>query len=144
MCPIQWHSLQKKSSEEKINCPELFLGSQSVKMIIEGRHKFGFLTREIPCPPPGDPQERYWKGEDSLIRATLMNKMEPPIGKHLLYAKTAKNIRDTAQKLCSKRQNAFWLYTLRKQVHERKQGAMDITSYFSKLSLIWQKMDLCR
>lgn len=50
-------------------------------MILEGRHKFALLTREIPRPPPGDPQERFWKGEESLIRATLINMMEPHIGK---------------------------------------------------------------
>lgn len=51
---------------------------------------------------------------------------------------------EPAQKLYSKRKNACRLYTLRKQVHECKKGTMDITSYFNKLSLIWQKMDLYR
>ncbi|TYK06563.1 Beta-galactosidase [Cucumis melo var. makuwa] len=41
------------------------------------------------------------------------------------------------------RQNASWLYTLRKQVHDCKQGTLDVTSYFNKLPL-WQEMDLCR
>ncbi|KAL0555969.1 hypothetical protein IC582_004472 [Cucumis melo] len=46
--------------------------------------------------------------------------------------------------LYSKRQNASCLYTLRKQIHEFKQGVMDATSFFDKLSLIWQEMDLCK
>ena len=37
---------------------------------------------------------------------------------------------------------AYILYG--KQVHECKQGTMDVTSFFNKLSLIWQEMDLCR
>ena len=28
-----------------------------IKMILEGRHKFGFLIGEILCPTQGDPQE---------------------------------------------------------------------------------------
>ena len=112
-------------------------------MVLEGRHKFGFLTGEIPRPSPGDPQEQYWK-EDSLLRSTLINSMEPHIGKPLLYPATAKGIWDAAQKLYSKRQNVYRLYTLRKQVHECKQGTMGVTSSFNKLSLIWQEMDLCR
>ena len=115
-----------------------------MKLVLEGRHKFGFLTREIPHPPPENPQERYWKGEDSLLRSKLINSMEPQIGKPLLYTAIAKNIWDTTQKLYSKRQNVSRLYTLRKQVHECKQGIMDVTSFFNKLSLIWQEMDLCR
>lgn len=31
---------------------------------------------------------------------------------------------------------------LQKQVHECKEGTMDVTSFFNKLSLIWQEMDL--
>jgi len=131
-------------SGEKWNGNNYFSWSQSVKMVLEGRHKFSFLTGEIPRPPPGDPQERYWKAEDSILRSILIKSMEPQIGKPLLFAATAKDIWDTAQTLYSKRQNASRLYTLRKQVHECKQGSMDVTSFFNKLSLIWQEMDLCR
>ncbi|XP_038880494.1 uncharacterized protein LOC120072153 [Benincasa hispida] len=76
-------------------------------MALEGRHKFGYLTGEIPKPSIGDPQEQMWKGEDSLLRSILIGSMEP-------------------------------------QVHEYKQGTMDVTSYFNKLSLLWQEIDLCR
>ena len=131
-------------SGEKLNGNNYFSWSQSVKMVLEGRQKFSFLTGEIPRPLPGDPHERYWKAEDSILRSILINSMEPQIGKPLLFAATAKDIWDTAQTLYSKRQNASRLYTLRKQVHECKQGTMDVTSFFNKLSLIWQEMDLCR
>ncbi|KAA0048807.1 Beta-galactosidase [Cucumis melo var. makuwa] len=70
--------------------------------------------------------------------------MEPQISKPLLFAATAKDIWDTTRTLYSKRQNVSPLYTLRKHIHECKQGAMDVTSFFNKLSLIWQEMDLCR
>ncbi|KAA0059998.1 putative polyprotein [Cucumis melo var. makuwa] len=113
-------------------------------MFLEGRYQFGFLTGETVRPPPGDALERLWKGEDSLIRSMLINSMEPQIGKPLLYAATAKDLWDTTQTLYSKRQNASRLYTLRKQVHNCKQGTLDVTTYFNKLSLLWQEMDLCR
>ena len=37
-----------------------------------------------------------------------------------------------------KRQNASRLNTL------QKQGTMDVTSFFNKLSIIWQEIELCR
>ncbi|KAA0035089.1 Beta-galactosidase [Cucumis melo var. makuwa] len=113
-------------------------------MFLEGRYQFGFLTGETIRPPLGDALERLWKGEDSLIRSMLINSMEPQIGKPLLYAATAKDLWDTTQTLYSKRQNASRLYTLRKQVHNCKQRTLDVTTYFNKLSLLWQEMDLCR
>ncbi|TYK05622.1 UBN2_3 domain-containing protein [Cucumis melo var. makuwa] len=76
-------------------------------MILEGHYKFSFLTGEIPCPPSRDPQEQYWKGEDTLILSCLIKNMEPQIDKPSLYAATVKDIWDTTQKLYSKRQNVF-------------------------------------
>lgn len=91
-------------------------------MIIDGRHKFGFLTGEVYCPSLGDsqPLRTFWKGEGSLIRAMLINSMEPQIDKPLFYATTSKDIWNTTQKLYSKRQNDSRLYMLRKEVHECK------------------------
>ena len=75
----------------------------------------------------------------------LINSMEPQIGKPLLYAVTCKDLWHTTQKLYLKHQNASRLYTLKKQVHhDCKQGTPDMTSYFNKLSLLWQEIDLCR
>ncbi|KAL4016826.1 hypothetical protein IC575_024484 [Cucumis melo] len=131
-------------SGEKLNGQNYFSWSQSIKMFLEGRHQFGFLTKETVRPSPRDVLERLWKGEDSLIRSMLINSMKPQIGKPLLYAATAKDLWDTTQTLYSKRQNASRLYTLRKQIHNCKQGTLDVTTYFNKLSLLWQEIDLCK
>lgn len=81
---------------EKLNGKNYFSWSQSIKIIL-GHHKFGFLIEERPCPPPSYPQECYGKREDFLIRATLINNMEPQIGKPLLYTATAKDIWDNSK-----------------------------------------------
>uniref|UniRef100_A0A9I9EMW7 Retrotransposon Copia-like N-terminal domain-containing protein n=1 Tax=Cucumis melo TaxID=3656 RepID=A0A9I9EMW7_CUCME len=44
-------------SSEKLNGQNYFSGSQSIKMFLEGRHQFGFLTGETVRPPPGDALE---------------------------------------------------------------------------------------
>ena len=61
-------------------------------MLLEARHQFDFLTGETPWPPPGDAQERLWKGEDSLIWSMLINSMKPQIGKSLLYVANVKDL----------------------------------------------------
>ena len=66
----------------------------------------------------------------------LISSMEPQIGKPTLCATTAKDLWDTTQKLYLQHQNASRLYTLRKQVHDCKQGTLDVTSYFNKLSTL--------
>uniref|UniRef100_A0A9I9EA31 Retrotransposon Copia-like N-terminal domain-containing protein n=1 Tax=Cucumis melo TaxID=3656 RepID=A0A9I9EA31_CUCME len=84
-------------SSEKLNGQNYFSWSQSIKMFLEGRHQFGFLTRETVRSSPGDALKRLWKGEDSLIRSMLINSREPQIGKPLLYAATTKDLWDTTQ-----------------------------------------------
>ncbi|KAA0040487.1 UBN2_3 domain-containing protein [Cucumis melo var. makuwa] len=101
---------------EKLNGQIYFLWSQSIKMALRG---FTNLS-------------------------TQQESMKPQIGKPLLYAAIARDIWDIVKKLYTKRHNACRLYTSHKQIHECKQGTMDITSYFNKLFLIWQEMDLCR
>ncbi|XP_038887073.1 ABC transporter C family member 2-like [Benincasa hispida] len=43
---------------EELNGQNYFAWSQSVRMVLEGRHKFEYLIGEIPRPNPGDPQEQ--------------------------------------------------------------------------------------
>ena len=62
---------------EKLNGQNYFSWSQSVKMMLEGHHKFGYLTSEIPKPRPVNPQERIWKEDDSLLYSLLIHNMEP-------------------------------------------------------------------
>ncbi|XP_038875911.1 uncharacterized protein LOC120068266 [Benincasa hispida] len=65
---------------EKLNGQNYFSWSQTIKMVLEGRHRFGYLTREILQPSPGDPQERVWKTEDSLLRSMLISSMDLKLG----------------------------------------------------------------
>ncbi|XP_038902431.1 uncharacterized protein LOC120089076 [Benincasa hispida] len=70
--------------------------------------------------------------------------MEPQIGTPLLYVAITRDIWEAVKKLYCTQQNGARLYALRKQVHECKQGTIDVTTYFNKLFLIWQEMDLCQ
>ena len=49
-------------AREKLNGQNYFSWSHFVKMILKGHCKFGFLTEEVPRPPPSDSQEVSRKG----------------------------------------------------------------------------------
>lgn len=110
-------------------------------MILEGHHKFGFLIGELYRPP--SVISRNDSGKRRILSFGPVNQLYGAIDwQPLLYAAIAKDIWDTTQKLYLK-PNASHLYKPRKQIHECKKRTMDVTSYFNKLSLIWQEMDLC-
>lgn len=75
---------------EKLNGLNYFLWSLSIKMALEGHHKFGYPTSEVPRLGLEDPQDRIWKGEDSLLRFALINSMGPSSGKSILVCEHCK------------------------------------------------------
>lgn len=96
----------------KLNGDNYFFWSQSVCLALEGRHKFGYLTREIAQHVLEDARERIWKGKDSLIRSLLTNFMEPQIVQLFLYGATAKDIWDILLSNCTQRDKMLLVFTL--------------------------------
>ena len=100
---------------EKLNGQNYFSWSQSIKTILEG------TTSLVSWPGRYLVLYLYWEtlrndtgNGRTLIRSTLIDSMEPWIGKPLLYAATVNDIWDMAQQLYSKRQNDSRLYPLQK------------------------------
>ena len=65
----------------KLNGRNYLEWPQSVKLPTDGRGKLGHLTGEVTRPALGDPNMAIWRSENSLVRAWLINSMEPVIGK---------------------------------------------------------------
>ena len=65
--------------------------AQSVRLVMDGKWRLGYLTGEVKQPVVGDPTGKNWKSENSLI-AWLINSMEPGIGKPFMFLPTAKEV----------------------------------------------------
>ncbi|RVX00452.1 hypothetical protein CK203_024639 [Vitis vinifera] len=87
---------------------------QSVKLVIDGKDKIGYLTGEVTKPAERDPKFKTWRSKNSMIIAWLINSVEPALGKPFMFLPTTKD-----------------------------QGDRDVMEYYNGMLTLWQELDLC-
>ena len=116
--------------------------SQTVRLMIDGKGKLGFLTGEIAVPTATDPQFVSWRQQNSMITAWLVNSMDPAIAKAFIFLPTAKDVWEAVRDTYSDLENYFQLFQLHAKVSKMQQGESDVTTYYKKLMAVFQKLEL--
>ena len=116
--------------------------AQSVKLVICGRGKLGYITGDLSAPPANDLTYKVWQAENSIVLAWLINSMDSKISRRYLFFKTAKEVWDAARKMYSDLGNASQIFEIRTKLKEIKQGNQTVTQYFSDLQDLWQDLDV--
>ncbi|XP_073148813.1 uncharacterized protein [Henckelia pumila] len=129
-------------TSHRLNGRNYLQWAQSVKIVICGRGKLGYLTGELQSPSQIDPTYKTWLAENSMVLAGLINSMEPNISRRYLWFKTAKEVWDAAKRMYSDLGNASQIFELRSKLKEMKQGSNSVTLYFSDIQDLWQELDL--
>ncbi|XP_024025631.1 uncharacterized protein LOC112092806 [Morus notabilis] len=99
----------------KLNRKNYLSWAQTVKLLIDGKGKLGFLTGEAKKPGEKDPKLKTWRSENSMVTAWLINSMDYSIGKPFLFLPTAKAAR---------------------------QGDREVMVYCNEMVNLWQELDL--
>ncbi|XP_073307164.1 uncharacterized protein [Primulina huaijiensis] len=86
---------------QKLNGRNYLQWAQSVKIVICGRGKLGYLTGELKPPTQSDPTHKNWLVENSIVLAWLINSMEPEISRRCLWFHTAKEVWELLTVYCS-------------------------------------------
>ena len=68
--------------------------------------------------------------------------MELEIRKPFLFLSITKDIWDAMVKTYLKKGNATQNFELKHTIHETKQRDLDILSYFNKLKIVWEELDV--
>ena len=63
--------------QHKLNGANYVEWSQSVVLVIDGNGWLDYITGEAVAPEIGTPAYKTWKSEDSMLKAWLLNSMEP-------------------------------------------------------------------
>ncbi|XP_073153944.1 uncharacterized protein [Henckelia pumila] len=129
-------------TSHRLNGRNYLQWAQSVKIVICGHGKLGYLTSELQPPNQTDPTYKTWLVENSMVLAWLINSMEPNIIRRYSWFKTAKEVWDAAKRMYSDLGNASQIFELRSKLKEMKQGSNSLTQYFSDIHDLWQKLDL--
>jgi len=76
-------------------------GLKSIKLVIDGKGKLGYLTGETKKPSSTDTSFQKWKLENSMVTAWLVNSMKPSIGKTYMFLPTAEDVWDAVRETYS-------------------------------------------
>ncbi|PNX61751.1 always early 2-like protein [Trifolium pratense] len=105
--------------------------AQTVRLVLDGKGKLGFLTGAIAEPAQGDPLHKQWKSENSMIIAWLVSTMETGIGKPYMFLPSAKDVWEAVKETYSDIQNASQIFGLNSKLWHAKQGDRNkIVFYF--------------
>ncbi|CAJ2666494.1 unnamed protein product [Trifolium pratense] len=117
--------------------------AQTVRLVLDGKGKLGFLTGAFAEPAQGDPLHQQWKSENSMIIVWLVSTMETGIGKPYMFLPSAKDVWEAVKETYSDIQNASQIFGLKSQLWHTKQGDRNVTTYYIELLTSWQELDLC-
>ncbi|RVW46804.1 Retrovirus-related Pol polyprotein from transposon RE2 [Vitis vinifera] len=99
---------------EKLNGKNYREWAQTIKLVIDGKGKLGFLIGETWRPPPTNTIASHkWRSENSFITSCLINSMKPTIGKTYMFLPTIND-----------------------------HGDREVTEYYTEMLGLWQDLDL--
>ena len=116
--------------------------SQSVKLYVQGKGKFGYLSGSMTKPKIEDEGYEKWEAENSMIMSWLVNSMEPSLGRTYLFLPTANAIWSAVKETYSDLGNAGQLFEIKTRLRKAKQGEKSVTQYYTDLKTLWQELDL--
>lgn len=100
-------------TSHKLNGNNFLQWSQSVKLFIRGRGKFGYLSGTTTKPAEEDEEFERWEAENSMIMSWLINSMDPSVGRTYLFLPTAHDIWNAVNETYSDLGNAGQWFELK-------------------------------
>lgn len=125
---------------EKLNGRNFWKWPQSIKVVIDGKGKLGYLNNDTKRPNNAK-LLTTWNSENSMITAWLVNSIKPSTGKTYLFLHTAKDVWEAIKETYADWR--FFAHLWKKtQLWQTKQGTRDITDYYMEMVSLWQESDL--
>ncbi|XP_019056073.1 PREDICTED: uncharacterized protein LOC109115911, partial [Nelumbo nucifera] len=138
-------SLSENSLQITIHKPNgknYFEWSQSVRLVIDGKGKLGYLNGEVKPPATDDPKYRQWRSENSMVTAWFINSMDPVVGKPFMFLPTARDMWEAVRETYSDLDNHSQLFELNTRMWKLQQGQCEVTAYYNEMMAVWQELDL--
>lgn len=142
MSPNESENSSFQFSVEKFNGSNFLEWAQSIKLVIDGKGKLGYLTGETKKPSSTDASLQKWKSENSMVTAWLVNSMKPSIGKTYMFLPTAKEVWDAVRETYSDLENFSQIFEIKTRLWQMKQEGKTVTEYYTEMKALWQELDL--
>ncbi|XP_075083713.1 uncharacterized protein LOC142167461 [Nicotiana tabacum] len=103
------------------------------------KNKLGFINGNDKKPDPNSSSYRLWERCNDMVTSWILNLLEKEIANSVEYVTDAmelwKELEDQYDKT-----NGTKLYQIQKEINDLSQGALDITSYYTKMKKLWDEL----
>ncbi|KAL5557872.1 hypothetical protein UlMin_034083 [Ulmus minor] len=112
---------------------------RAMVMALTAKNKIGFIDGTIPKPFSTDLIFNSWTRCDSMISSWIINAVTREIADSILYLDSAYEIwRDLHDRFSQG--NGPRIFQIKKQLSDLCQGSLDVSSYFTKLKILWDEL----
>lgn len=114
--------------------------SRSMKVALISKNKIKFVDGGLPPPPVSDPLYEPWNRCNSLVLSWLQRSISENIAKSLLWCDRASVVWKSLEKRFSQG-DIFRIADLQDELARFQQSNLDISSYFTKLTTLWEEIE---
>jgi len=106
---------------------------------LESKNKWSFIDGSLPRPAESEPIHKIWNRCNSMVKYWLLNVVNQEIYDSILYFNDAAEVWiDLIKRFHIS--NLPRKYQLEQDIRSLRQGALDLSTYYTKMKTLWQKL----
>ncbi|XP_074266056.1 uncharacterized protein LOC141588516 [Silene latifolia] len=123
--------------------PQVFSGtsflhwSRNLRIALISKNKLGFINGTCPKPPETDARYQDWIRTDYTVMRWIQFSLAEDISKSFSYVTSSKQLWEELNERFNQ-SNALFLYQLRQDVSQIKQGDLTVAEYYAQLRSGWE------
>lgn len=118
--------------------------SNAVTLALGGRQKLAFINGATTAPDMFDQAYDSWLSKDQLVRAWILNSMEPQISDVFQYAGSALELWESLREMYGNQNNAARIYQLKCEISDIQQGENSFIQHLGVLKSKWNELNVYR
>lgn len=113
---------------------------RSMLISLTAKNKIGFVDGTIEKPDVADANYRVWDRCNSMLISWFLGVLDQDIARSVLYFTTAREIWLNLEERFGQASGTL-LYSLTQSLYEIRQGNDSVSSYYTKIKMIWDQLD---
>lgn len=113
---------------------------RSMLISLSAKNKLGFVDGSINKPDATDNTFKAWQRCNSMLISWLLGVLDQNLARSVLYFDTAREIWQNLEERFGTTSGTT-LYALEQSLNDIKQGAYDVSNFFTKIKWLWDEYD---
>lgn len=114
--------------------------SCSMAMALRSKNKLHFINGVLPRPSDLDPNSIAWDRCNTMIMSWIKNAVEVEIAQSILWMENAADMWNELKERFYQG-DVFRISDIQEEICTLKQGDASVSSYYTKLKILWQELD---